>query len=54
MPDIEEQCALGIRVDHGKLDPDSEFMKKFNNARCGGAEYKSLHGMKKYRQYIMS
>ena len=54
MPDTEEQCALGIRVDHGKLEPDSEFMKKFNNARYGGAEYKSLHGMKKYRQYIMS
>lgn len=54
MPDTGEQCALGIRVDHGKLKPDSEFMRKFNNARCGGAEYKSLHGMRKYRQYIMS
>lgn len=54
MPKKAEQAALGLRVDHGVVEPDSQFMNKYRNARNGGAKPESIRGMKKYIEYINS
>lgn len=54
MPKETEQAALGLRVDHGKVEPDSQFMNKYRNARNGSANQESIRGMKKYLEYITS
>lgn len=54
MPRGIEQSALGLRVDHGKVEPDSQFMEKYQKARHENANPESIQGMRKYLKYIIS
>ena len=54
MPRGTEQSALGLRVDHGKVEPDSQFMEKYQKARHENANPESIRGMRKYLKYIIS
>lgn len=48
----DEQSALGIRVDHQCLEPDSSFMKKYRAAVAEGISAKSIQGMRNYIRHI--
>lgn len=53
LPASAEQYSLGIRVDQKKLEPSSDFMKRYyDEVKTNGCDSKKAHGMRRYMKYI--